>query len=125
MLVLALSAALAAQEKKTPDPKEVEPPEEDTALATKEYSFNPLQAEKEIKIGNYYFKKSNYRAAANRFREAGKWNPGSAEAQLRLAESLEKMKDQKGAMEAYEKYLELAPDAKNATAIKKKIATAK
>ena len=33
----------------------------------------------------------------------------------------EKMKDKAGAKEAYAKYLDLAPDAKNAAAIKKKI----
>ena len=101
--------------------KEQEPPEEDPTLQPKEYSFNPLQAEKEIKIGGYYFKKGNYRAAAQRFDEATKWNPGHAEAYLRLGEALEKRKDQKGARQAYAKYLELAPDAKNAAAIKKKV----
>ncbi len=33
-------------------------------MAPKEYAFNPLQATKEVEIGNYYFKKKNYRAAA-------------------------------------------------------------
>jgi tetratricopeptide (TPR) repeat protein len=99
-----------------------EPPEEDaTLVATKEYTFNPLQAEKEVRTGNYYAKKGNHKAASVRYREATKWNPGMAEAWLRLGESLEKRKDSKGAKEAFAKYLELAPDAKNAALIKKKL----
>lgn len=99
-----------------------EPPEEDVALLEKkEYTFNPLQAEKEVNTGNFYAKKGNFKAASLRYREATKWNPGLAEAWLRLGESLEKRKDSKGAKEAYAKYLELAPDAKNAAQIKKKL----
>lgn len=99
-----------------------EPPEEDaTLIEAKEYVFNPLQAEKEVRTGDFYAKKGNHKAASLRYREATKWNPGAAEAWLRLGESLEKRKDTKGAKEAYAKYLELAPEAKNAAAIKKKL----
>lgn len=111
-----LSIALAAQ-----DPKPQEPPEEDESLKTKEYGFNPLQAAKEVKIGLYYAKKGKNAAAARRFEEALKWDPGSAEAWLALGELREKMKDAAAAKEAYAKYLEVAPDAKNAAAIRKKI----
>src|SRR6476646_12304037 len=91
------------QKKKEPAKQEEEPlpPDEDQAAANKVYAFNPLQAQKEVRIGNYYFKKGAYRAAAQRFREATKWNPGYAEAWLRLAETDEKQKDEKGACQAY------------------------
>ena len=101
--------------------KEEDPPEEDISLIPKEYVLNPLQAAKEITAGNYYFKKGNFKAAAKRFSEAAKWDPGNAEAHLRLGESYEKQKDKKNAHAAYGKYLELAPDAKNAAAIRKKL----
>ena len=101
--------------------QEQEPPEEDDSLKPKEYSFNPLEAERDLKVGNYYFKKGNYKAAASRFREATRWNPTYAEAFLRLGESEEKLKDKPAAQEAYAKYLELAPDAKDAESIKKKL----
>ncbi len=98
------------------------PPEEDEAVAVKkEYAFNPLQAQKELQIGNYYFKKGSYRAAANRFQEATRWDSSLADAWLRLGEAREKQKDRKGAREAYAKYLEVAPDSKNASVIRKKI----
>ncbi len=102
--------------------QEQEPPEEDPGLKEKVYSFNPLQAAKELKAGEFYFKKGNYKAAARRFREATRWDPTSAEAVHRLAQAEEKMKDAKAAREAYAKYLELAPDAKDAESIRKKIA---
>jgi len=97
--------------------------EEDESLAVtdEQYSFNPLQAEKDVRVGNYYFKKGSFRAAALRFRRATKWNEGYAEAWLRLGEAEEKQKDEKAAKEAYAKYLELSPDAKNANDIRKKI----
>ena len=98
-----------------------EPPEEDSSYKPKEYAFNPLRSDQELKVGNFYFKKGDYKAAAHRFDEAGKWNPGSAEAFLRLGEAEEKLKDKSAAGEAYAKYLALAPDAKNAAAIRKKI----
>jgi tetratricopeptide (TPR) repeat protein len=102
--------------------QEQEPPEEDESLAPKTYSFNPLEAEKDLKVGLYYFKKGNYKASTSRFREATLWNPTYAEAFLRLAESEEKLKDKKAAGDAYTKYLALAPDAKDAESIKKKLA---
>ena len=101
--------------------KEAVPPEEDTSLAVKEYAFNPLQAENELRIGNFYFKTGKYRSAAMRFQEATKWNEGYSDAWLRLGETEEKLKDSKAAKEAYTKYLEFASDAKNAAEIRKKL----
>jgi tetratricopeptide (TPR) repeat protein len=132
LALLALSGALGSRgaladdlkkerPKDTTITKEEVPKEEDENLGTKEYSFNPIQAEKEVKVGEYYFKKGNYRAAAQRFREATKWNQGYGEAWLRLGETAEKQKDSKTAKEAYAKYLELAPDAKDASEIRKKV----
>jgi tetratricopeptide (TPR) repeat protein len=123
--LLALTASAQQPPPKKPTPpatQEQEPPEEDTSLVPKEYSFNPLQATKELKIGNYYFKKGNYRAAAQRFTEATKWDGTLAEAYLRLGETREKQHDRKAAAEAYAKYLEIAPDAKDAADIKKRLA---
>jgi tetratricopeptide (TPR) repeat protein len=110
-------------QKKEPTKQEEEqpPPDEDAAANAKVYSFNPLQAQKEMRTGEFYFKKGSYRAATTRFREATKWNPGNAEAWLRLGESAEKQNDEKTVVEAYSKYLQLQPEAKNAPEIKKKL----
>jgi tetratricopeptide (TPR) repeat protein len=110
------------QDKSQQQSTEQEPPEEDDSVAPKTYSFNPLEAEKDVKVGAYYFKKGNYKAATNRFREATLWNPSSAEAFLHLGESEEKLRDKKAAREAYEKFIALAPDDKQAEGVKKKLA---
>jgi tetratricopeptide (TPR) repeat protein len=118
-------AQQAPQKKDTKPPaaavQEQEPPEEDVSLVPKEYSFNPLQASKDLRIGNYYFKKGNYRAAAHRFEEATKWDGTNAEAYLRLGEAKEKQHERRAAAEAYAKYLEIAPDAKDAPEVKKRL----
>lgn len=124
LTLLFIWACWAEPAQQQPKQQQQEPPEEDESLTPKEYSFNPLQANKELQIGNYYFKKKNYRAAAKRFLEATKWNPTSAEAYLRLGEAEDKLKDTTAAHQAYSKYLELAPDAKNVTEIKKRLTKA-
>jgi len=108
-------------EQKPPEQEEQAPPEEDEAEKPKEYSFNPLQADKEVRIGNFYFHKGKYRAAEQRYREATKWNPNFAEAYLRLGESAEKEKDWNTAREAYEKFVELGADDKRLPEIRKKL----
>jgi tetratricopeptide (TPR) repeat protein len=101
--------------------KEEIPPEEDAALTTTEYSFNPLQSAKDVGVGNQYLKRGKLRSAEMRYTSATKWNDGNAEAWLRLGEVAERLKDTDKAKVAYEKYLELASDAKNAGDIKKRL----
>lgn len=120
-----LGAALYAQEPAAPPqqgPRPQDLPEEDESLKPKEYALNPIESARNLNIGSQYFKKGNYRAAANRFREATLWDPGNAEAFLRLGEALERAHDLAPAREAYMKYLELAKNAKDADAIKKRVA---
>jgi tetratricopeptide (TPR) repeat protein len=119
-----LGAVLFAQEPPAPQqgPRPQDLPEEDESLKPKEYALNPIESARNINVGNQYFKKGNYRAAANRFKEASLWDPGNAEAFLRLGEALERAHDLAPAREAYAKYLELAKDSKDADAIKKRIA---
>jgi tetratricopeptide (TPR) repeat protein len=117
---------LAAQSKpQTPPPapaaQEQEPPEEDPDLQPTEYSFNPLEATRNITAGNFYFKKGNYRAASARYLEASKWDPMSVEAFVKLGESYEKLHNVTKAREAYEKCLMIAADAKEIESVKKKL----
>lgn len=98
-----------------------EPPEEDQSLVQQEYAFNPLQAEKEVKVGRFYFRKGSFKAAARRFEEALKWNPSFAEAYLLLGDTQVRLKNKEAAKEAYKKFLELEPDHKDADNIKKKL----
>jgi tetratricopeptide (TPR) repeat protein len=102
-------------------PKEEIPPEEDAALTTTEYSFNPLQSSKDVGVGNQYLKRGKLRAAEMRYTSATKWNDGNAEAWLKLGEVAERLRDSDKAKTAYAKYLELASEAKNADDIRKRL----
>lgn len=110
---------LSAQQ---PAPQFPEPPEEDESLAPKQYSLNPVQAKKEIVAGDYYFKKPNYTAAARRYLEATRWDPGMPEAFRKLGDAREKLREYGPAREAYLKYIELAEDPKERDALRKKMA---
>jgi tetratricopeptide (TPR) repeat protein len=96
----------------TSDKEEI-PPEEDAALNTDTFSFNPLQSKKDIAVGDGYAKKHNYHAAAGRYRSATKYDDGNELAWLKLGEAEEKLKDTDAARQAYSKYLELATDSKD------------
>lgn len=111
----------AGQSKPERQQQEQEPPEEDEGSKEKEYTFNPLQAAKELRTGEFYAKKGNWKAALRRYHEATKWDPGSAEAYLRLGQAEEKLKNGKAAREAYAKYVELAPDGKEAANVRRKL----
>ena len=115
-MLLAFLVAILAQQ-----PAPQLPPEEDESLKPRVYDFNPLKAAESITAGNFYFKKGNFHAAASRYQEATLYDPGSAEAFLRLGEASEKVHDFVAARDAFHKYLELAKNAKDADAIKKRM----
>jgi Flp pilus assembly protein TadD len=127
-IVLMLAATAAAQQPDTKKPESKEskdavqlPPEEDASAVPEQYSFNPVKSKRDVAVGEFYFKKGDYKGAALRFTSATRWNDANAEAWLKLGETREKQQDAKGAREAYERYLQLAPDAKNAPEVKRRL----
>lgn len=117
LISLLLGTGLVAQEN-APLP----PEEDETFAAPREYSFNPLQAQKELKIGKFYFKKGSFKAAALRAQEAIKWDDSLLDAYLMLGEARERMRDTDGARKAYSQFLELAGDtAKERKEIEKRL----
>lgn len=112
----------AAQAPPPAQPPPAEPEEEDVTAKERTYEFNPIQAENELKIGRFYMRRGNWKAAAGRFEEATKWNPGFAEAFLLLGQAREKLKDPAGARAAYQKFLSLAPEAKEAAGVRRRLA---
>jgi len=101
--------------------KQVVPPEEDVTYTHEAFTFDPLESEKWVAIGDQYWKKGKFTAAAGRYDGATKYNDGNAEAWLKLGKADEKLKDSAGAKAAYTKYLAVAPDAKDAAEIRKKL----
>jgi tetratricopeptide (TPR) repeat protein len=106
-------------------PKAPLEPDEEEPTKPAEYTFNPLQAEREVKIGDFYLKKKNYRAAAGRYGEATKWNPQADEAFYKWGQALTQLGRRLEAITAFEKYLEAAPTGAHAAEVKKRIAELK
>jgi cytochrome c-type biogenesis protein CcmH/NrfG len=102
-------------------PSASDPPEEDASQAPKTYVLNPLESERNIKVGDFYWKKKDYRGALDRYRDATRYNPSSAEAFLRMGEAEEKLSHADQAKFAFQKVIQLAPDSKFATLAKKKL----
>ena len=71
--------------------------------------WNPHKAEKDVEVGDFYFKRKNYRAALDRYREALVYKNDDAVATFRLAVCEEKLGDDEEARKAYDAYLKILP----------------
>ena len=71
--------------------------------------WDPHKAMKDVEIGDFYFKRENYRGALSRYCEALQYKPNDAIATFRIAEALEKLGDLAGAQTYYEGYLKILP----------------
>jgi tetratricopeptide (TPR) repeat protein len=67
-----------------------------------------------VEIGNVYLRKGALKGALSRFQEAAKLNSHYAPAYLGLGKVYERMKEKQKALEAYQRYLDELPSAKNA-----------
>ncbi|HEX4230075.1 MAG TPA: tetratricopeptide repeat protein [Bryobacteraceae bacterium] len=103
-----------------PNPQDL-PPEEDEDVAPKTYSFNPIQSEHEMRVGNFYMRKGKYRAAASRYVEATKWDPNSAEAFYHLGEAEQKLENLANARSAFKKVVQISPDSKEGKEAKRRL----
>lgn len=77
--------------------------------------WNPHKADKSIEVGNFYFKRKNYRAAESRFLEALHWQDNNAVATFRLAETEEKLGKPADALKYYDAYLKILPNGEFAS----------
>ena len=102
-------------------PDEENPPEEDESVAPEKFVLNPLESERNIRVGNYYWHRGKYRAAASRYERAAKYNPNSPEAFYKLGEAEERLKNKDAARIAFQRVMRIAPDSKLANEAKKKI----
>ncbi len=82
-------------------------------------AYDPHRAEKNIEVGDFYFKRGNYKAASSRYREALEWKPNDAVATFRLAEALEKDGQFSEARTRYAAYLKILPKGEYAEKAKK------
>jgi len=74
------------------------------------HPWSPMKAMKDVEVGDYYFKRKNYRAAFDRYKEALYWKENDAIASFRLAVCQEKLGDKAEAKKYYEQYLKILPE---------------
>ena len=121
LIVLFLALLASSARSFAQAPNEANPPEEDESVAPKKYVLNPLESERNIKVGNYYWGKKNYRAALGRYQDATRYNPSSQEAFFKVGEAEQKLKHKDAAKIAFQKVIDLAPDSKLAQEAKHKL----
>jgi len=92
-----------------------------TNSATDQPTWDPLRAEKDLEVGQFYLKKGDLDAAIDRFQDAAAAKPGFAIPYRYLGEAQEKRGDKSEALKSYRRYLDLYPHAEDAQKIQKKI----
>jgi tetratricopeptide (TPR) repeat protein len=85
------------------------------------HPWDPHKAAKDVEVGDFYFKRKNYRAAESRYREALLYKDNDAIATYRLAVCLEKLEQPDDAREEYESYLKILPNGPEAEHARKAI----
>jgi len=104
-------------------PKSTAKQKKDTATQNSpdQPAWDPLRAEKDLEVGQYYMKKGDLDAAIDRFQDATTAKPGYAIPFRFLAEAQEKKGLKKQAIKSYQRYLDLYPHAENGDKVRKKI----
>src|SRR5712692_6020717 len=118
------SSSKAASPADDMKPKSPAKQKKDTATqnAPDQPAWDPLRAEKDLEVGQYYMKRGDLDAAIDRFQDAAAAKPGYAIPFRYLGEAQEKKGLKKQAIKSYQRYLDLYPHAEDGDKIKKKIA---
>jgi tetratricopeptide (TPR) repeat protein len=108
-----------------PPPAKKAPPKANQDNATEsapdQPTWDPLRAEKDMEVGQYYMHKGDVDAAIDRFQDATLAKPGYAVPFKLLGEAQEKKGLKKPAIKSYQRYLDLYPKAEDGEKIRKKI----
>ena len=116
--------AVGAAQSQQPDSAKAKPkPNSDNATqnAPDQPMWDPLRAEKDMEVGQYYMRKGDVDAAMDRFQDAILAKPGYAIPFRLLGEAQEKKGMKRDAIKSYTRYLELYPHAEDKSKIEKKI----
>ena len=121
---LLLSSASLAQDsssKSAPKPKPNSSTDNATQNSPDQPTWDPLRAEKDMEVGQYYLHKGDLDAAIDRFEDATVAKPGYAVPFRFLGEAQERKGRKREALKSYTRYLELFPAAEDREKIEKKI----
>jgi tetratricopeptide (TPR) repeat protein len=89
--------------------------------ASKAKVYNPMEAERSVKIGEYYFKRKNYDAAIARYLEALEYQPNRIEAFEALGRAYEKKGDLAKALALYKDFVDKYPSSPKAADFQSRI----
>jgi len=92
-------------------PSEDNSPAADTTDDVQElHPWNPYRAVKDDEVGDFYFKRKNYKAALARYQDALDFKENDAVATFRLAQCFEKLDQPDQAINHYRQYLKILPE---------------
>lgn len=90
------AALVDAGAEKDPDVSEMSP-------------WDPHKAAKDVEVGDFYYKRKNYRGAIDRYKDALIYKPNDAIATYKLAECQDRTGDSAEAITHYQEYLKILP----------------
>lgn len=81
---------------------------------------DPAQAKEHLEIGNYYYKRDNFKAATSRYRNAIKLDPGWPDPYTQLIRALEKQKEYSEAIRVCDQFTRSNPSSKETKKFQKR-----
>jgi tetratricopeptide (TPR) repeat protein len=105
-----------SQGQKSPAPQSTAPP-----AKPNDPGMDAFHAQQSLEIGEFYLRKGDPAAAADRFKYAIKLKPNFAKPRIYLARISEKEGDNTAAIRYYQEYLKILPNAPDAKKIQKHI----
>jgi tetratricopeptide (TPR) repeat protein len=99
-----------------PNPKAAPPPP-----ATENSTYDPVTAEEDVEVGQFYVRKGDVDAAIGRFQDAIRLRSNFAKPRLLLGELYEKKGDKTDAVKYYREYLQVLPHAPDAKKVQNRI----
>jgi tetratricopeptide (TPR) repeat protein len=117
------SSSKPADAPSAPAPKSPAKQKRDSATqnAPDQPVWDPLRAEKDLEVGQFYMRKGDLDAAIDRFQDATVAKPGYAIPFRFLGEAQEKKGLKKQALKSFQRYLDLYPHAEDGDKVRKKI----
>jgi tetratricopeptide (TPR) repeat protein len=85
------------------------------------HPFNPYRAAKDNEVGDYYYKRKNYRAALGRYQDALAFKENDALANYHMALCYEKLDQPEEAITHFKEYLRILPQGPLAKDAKKEL----
>ena len=81
---------------------------------------DPFEAQRNLQVGDFYFKRRNYQAAAERYRQAIQYAPKSPPSYFKLIRALEKLNQISEAHQVCRQFIDENPESEKVKEFQKK-----